>query len=95
MGQTGGSLVGRLLHERNSGNSFALRSRGDAKRMLDDHVTWIMVHLKMSPCKRRFILKTISFRFHVNLWGCMLSYDFILINGPPLSAKKKKETMGK
>ena len=34
-------FIGGQTSQRNSGNSFALRSRGDAKRMLDDHVTWI------------------------------------------------------
>jgi len=35
-----------------------------------------MVHLKMKPWKRRFLLKTIIFRFHVNLRGCRLTQGY-------------------
>ena len=31
-------------------------------------LTW---NLKISPWKRRFLLETIIFRFHVKLWGCI------------------------
>ena len=32
-------------------------------------LTW---NQKMSPCKRRFLLKNIIFRFHINFQGCTL-----------------------
>ena len=38
-----------------SGNAFALRSRGDAKRMVDDHVSWRGKLLRASGNKRAFL----------------------------------------
>ena len=34
-------------------------------------LTW---NLKISPWKRRLLLETIIFRFHVKLWGCNLHF---------------------
>ena len=38
-----------------SGNAFALRSRGDAKRMVDDHVSWRGKKLRESRNKRALL----------------------------------------
>ena len=37
------------------------------KHLLPGKLTW---NLKMDPCKRRFLLETILFRFHVGFRGC-------------------------
>ena len=40
-----------------------------------------MVHLKMDPWKRRFVLETIISRFHVNFWGCTRMTNCIFRQG--------------
>jgi len=38
-------------------------------------LTW---NLKINPWKRRFLLETIIFRFHVKLWGAMIFCQTVL-----------------
>ena len=41
-------------------------------------LTW---NLKINPWKRRFLLETIIFRFHVKLWGCICFFEIVPFSG--------------
>ena len=47
--------------------------------ILPRSLTW---NLKINPCKRRFLLETIIFRFHVKFRGCIL--DLFLLDKMPI-----------
>ena len=48
--------------------------------MYDIHPGSLTWNLKINPWKRRFLLETIIFRFHVKLWGCILYILYIALH---------------